>query len=193
MGYDIHGVIYVAQSETFPYLLPARKELHAVAAVLAGVGIIEGKERARLDAAIDTMEEGDNPGDIDSTMLIFPEFERNNGWPIEIPYRVRSKKAFPHFYSRSIVDGSWGEMEPNLVQRIEVFYRGKDVAPTGAIPDRSRLFIARVNYEGGGGDVWEEKMLKKFAKDKVLSSLRAGLDSALHVAPGSTRIALVAV
>lgn len=187
MGYETYGVIYIADLEGVedPYsgFYPGRSELNIIAAVLQEVGIITSDERARLHAQINDLEE-----DPDSGGLLFTDRQCEFGEPIQIPYHVKSEAAFPYFHSTSLIGTKWGELGNELTQFIEVHSRDRPVSPTGAIPDRTYLYLARVHYEGTIGNID-----RKLHANKILNALCARVNSAFHIPPGSVRIAVIAV
>jgi hypothetical protein len=112
---------------------------------------------------------------------------------IKIPYHVRSEAAFPMFHSTNILKGKWGGMGTPLVQNIEVYYNERHVSPTYSINDETRLYIARVYFEGIGYDESEEDVETIYMKDVILSRLQTRLDRTLNVPPGTVRMNLVAI
>jgi hypothetical protein len=117
--------------------VPTKDELRGTAKVLEAVGIIDAITYASMLKSIDALVEDWNEG------YIFTQQQKEFGFPIEIPYEIKHKGAFPFFSSRNDALDRF----PDGMQALELFPHSQSVDPyTNRYA--TRLIIAVANEQG---------------------------------------------
>jgi WD40 repeat protein len=88
--------------------LPTKDELRGVATALEAAGIIDSGTHKELTTSIDALVE-----DLDTGLVFTPQQDEFN-IPIELPYKIKHRGAFPFFYSRH------DRRHPDGVQVLEI-------------------------------------------------------------------------